>query len=141
EIWRPIMTKRIVIGTFLWVLSTLLTSVAPAQALLWIGSMGTPYAEAHGVSSDGTAVAGWAGVASPHRAFRWTPLTGMVDLGALTAGRDAEAWGMSSDGQVGRRIQLRRNLRVHLPRVPLAKRRNGSLWNLRGAKELGLRSL
>jgi probable HAF family extracellular repeat protein len=94
------MAKRTVTGTFLWLLSILLTSAGSAQSLLWIGSMGTPYAEAHGVSSDGTAVAGWAGVSSPHRAFRWTPLTGIEDLGALTPGRDAEAWGMSANGQV-----------------------------------------
>jgi probable HAF family extracellular repeat protein len=74
-----------------------LSSVAQAQRLVWLGSMGTPYAEARGVSHDGSAVAGWVGVASPHKAFRWTEGSGMEDLGSFSK-RDAEAWGISGDG-------------------------------------------
>ncbi|MEO0091311.1 MAG: T9SS type A sorting domain-containing protein [candidate division WOR-3 bacterium] len=70
------------------------------QSLTWLGSMGTPYAEVHGVSDDGMVVTGWAGVYSPHRAWRWTPSTGMQDIGSLAPGYDAEAWGLSADGQV-----------------------------------------
>ncbi len=92
--------KRTIGSIFSLLILSFLASFSPAQNLLWLGSMGTPYAEAHGVSSDGTAVAGWAGVSGPHRAFRWTPATGMEDLGALSPGRDAEAWGMSANGQV-----------------------------------------
>lgn len=70
------------------------------QSLTWLGSFGTPYAEAHGVSDDGTVVAGWAGVTETHIAFRWTPDTGMQNIGSLASGRDAEAWGLSANGQV-----------------------------------------
>lgn len=74
--------------------------LAFGQTLTWLGSMGTPYAEAHGVSADGTVVSGWAGVYSPHIAFRWTPSTGMQNIGALRNGRDTEAWGQSDDGRI-----------------------------------------
>ncbi|CUU38429.1 MAG: HAF repeat-containing protein [Fimbriimonadales bacterium] len=70
------------------------------QSLTLLGSYGTPYAEAHGVSDDGTVVVGWAGISSPHIAFRWTPSTGMVSIGSLASGRDTEAWGLSANGQV-----------------------------------------
>ncbi|MEO0093637.1 MAG: hypothetical protein ABIK67_05210, partial [candidate division WOR-3 bacterium] len=77
-----------------------IASSALSQSLTWLGSLETPYAEAHGVSDDGRVVAGWAGVYSPHRAWRWTPFTGMQDIGSLASGRDAEAWGLSANGQV-----------------------------------------
>jgi|UniRef100_A0A7C3UPB7 probable HAF family extracellular repeat protein len=71
-----------------------------SQSFLWLGSMGTPYAEVHGISADGRVVAGWAGVSSPHYAFRWTPDSGMRSIGSLNPEDDAEAWGMSADGNV-----------------------------------------
>ncbi|GIV02443.1 MAG: hypothetical protein KatS3mg015_1273 [Fimbriimonadales bacterium] len=79
------------------VLGLLLPAGLSAQRLVWIGSMGTPYAEARGVSEDGSTVVGWAGVYSPHKAFRWTESTGTEDLGSFSK-RDAEAWGISGDG-------------------------------------------
>ncbi len=71
-----------------------------AASLTWLGSLGTPYAECHGVSADGGVVAGWAGVYSPHYAWRWTADSGMVALPPLVSGRDCEVWGLSGDGSV-----------------------------------------
>ncbi|MCS7250586.1 MAG: HAF repeat-containing protein [candidate division WOR-3 bacterium] len=71
-----------------------------SQSFTWLGSLETPYAEAHGVSDDGRVVAGWAGVYSPHYAWRWTPETGMVIINPLSPGRSAEAWGLSANGAV-----------------------------------------
>jgi probable HAF family extracellular repeat protein len=69
-----------------------------AQSLRWLGSLGTTYAEAYGVSADGSVVAGWVGVLNPHRAYRWTPAGGMVDLGSFGGSGGAEAYGLSADG-------------------------------------------
>lgn len=77
-----------------------IASSALSQSLTWLGSLETPYAEAHGVSDNGLVIAGWAGVYSPHRAWRWTSFTGMQDIGSFASGRDAEAWGLSANGQV-----------------------------------------
>jgi probable HAF family extracellular repeat protein len=67
------------------------------QSLTWLGTY-DGYAEAHGVSDDGTVVVGWAGVTATHIAFRWTSNTGWQDIGSPT-GSDTEAWGLSADGQ------------------------------------------
>jgi len=84
------------IGYFIFFL--LINSLFAAR-LIWLGSLQTPYAEPHGVSADGNVVAGWAGVSETHRAWRWTPDSGMVDIGSLAPGRAAEAWGLSADGR------------------------------------------
>ena len=68
------------------------------QSLTWLGTYDR-YAEAHGVSADGTVVVGWAGVTATHIAFRWTPNPGWQNIGSPT-GSDTEAWGLSADGQV-----------------------------------------
>lgn len=75
-------------------------SLTFSQSLTWLGSLETPYAEAHGVSENGRVVAGWAGVYSPHYAWRWTPERGMEIIGSLSPGRSAEAWGLSANGEV-----------------------------------------
>ncbi|MEO0090232.1 MAG: T9SS type A sorting domain-containing protein [candidate division WOR-3 bacterium] len=71
-----------------------------SQSLTWLGSLGTPYAEVHGVSDDGRVVVGWAGVYSPHYAWRWKPDSGMIIIQPLVPNRDAEAWGLSANGEV-----------------------------------------
>lgn len=78
------------------------TTNAFGQSLRWLGTWGgtLPYAEAHGVSADGRVVCGWGGVYSPHVAFRWTPETGMQDIGQLVPPYSTEAWGMSDDGRI-----------------------------------------
>ncbi|MCS6918398.1 MAG: hypothetical protein NZM28_01355, partial [Fimbriimonadales bacterium] len=84
-------------------LAVLTIAVALPQSLRWLGTWGSGslyYAEAHGVSADGTVVCGWGGVYSPHVAFRWTLGTGMQNIGQLVSGRGTEAWGMSDDGRV-----------------------------------------
>lgn len=78
-------------------LGALATSVQ-GQSLRWLGTMGTPYAEAYGVSADGSKVAGWVGVMNPHRAYRWSATTGMLDLGSFGGPGGAEAYGLSADG-------------------------------------------
>ncbi len=77
-----------------------LVVVCSGASLTWLGSLGTPYAECHGVSADGRVVAGWAGVYTPHYAWYWNPDSGMVVLPPLASGRDCEAWGLSADGGV-----------------------------------------
>jgi probable HAF family extracellular repeat protein len=56
---------------------------------------------AYGVSRDGQVVVGAAkdGCTLSH-AFRWTPSTGMVDLGSSVQGRNSSAAGVSGDGNV-----------------------------------------
>jgi len=83
----------------IFICATIVSAIC-AQCIIWLGSMETPYAEAHGVSVNGQVVAGWAGVSDPHYAFRWTPDSGMRAIGSLLPGEDAEAWGMSADGRV-----------------------------------------
>lgn len=76
---------------------------ACGQSLIWLGSWGSGsayYAEALAVSADGSVVAGWGGIYSPHVAFRWTSQMGMQNIGYLVQGRSTEAWGMSDDGRV-----------------------------------------
>jgi probable HAF family extracellular repeat protein len=90
-------------GVLVGIASMFATVLAFGQSLTWLGTWGSGayyYAEAHGVSADGTVVVGWGGVYSPHVAFRWTLGTGMQNMGQLVSGRDAEAWGMSDDGRV-----------------------------------------
>jgi len=90
-------------GVLLSVIGVALKGAIFAQSLTWLGTWGSGslyYAEAHGVSADGTVVAGWGGVYSPHVAFRWTRTGGMQDIGQLASGHDTEAWGISDDGRV-----------------------------------------
>ncbi|MEO0025467.1 MAG: hypothetical protein ABIK54_01735 [candidate division WOR-3 bacterium] len=75
-----------------------LAAVCSAASLTWLGSLGTPYAECHGVSADGRVVAGWAGVYEPHYAWRWNAVSGMETLPPLMSGRSSEVWGLSADG-------------------------------------------
>ncbi len=82
-----------------WVV-ILFASISWGATLTWLGSLGTPYAECHGVSADGNTVCGWAGVYEPHYAWRWTNTGGMETIPALIAGRSIEAWGLSADGRV-----------------------------------------
>ena len=56
---------------------------------------------AHGVSADGSVVAGWGHSASGREAFRWTESDGMVPLGDLPGGAfDSGANDVSADGSV-----------------------------------------
>jgi probable HAF family extracellular repeat protein len=63
---------------------------------------GSPYgSDARAVSADGSVIVG---AATPSdgfpRAFRWTPATGLVDLGLPAGAAQAEANGVSADGSV-----------------------------------------
>lgn len=67
----------------------------------FLGTFGGPASGAYGVSSDGTAVAGYAVNASgKSRAFRWTRASGMLDLGSLPGLDSSFAFGISGDGKV-----------------------------------------
>jgi probable HAF family extracellular repeat protein len=58
---------------------------------------------ATGVSADGSVIVGWSETfASPSgtKAFRWTPVGGMVNLGSLPGASDSRAWAVSADGAV-----------------------------------------
>jgi len=77
-----------------------------AQTLTWLGSLGGyPNSIAYAVApygltgiSDGPTVVGWASsVVIYDHAFRWTPGSGMQDLGTF-GGNWSSAWGISSDG-------------------------------------------
>jgi probable HAF family extracellular repeat protein len=62
---------------------------------------GNNYTSAYGVSADGQAVVGFSET-SPNRyahAFRWTPTSGIKDLG-VTTGTESLAWSISGDGNV-----------------------------------------
>ncbi len=84
-----------------WIFVLILSlSAASGAELVWLGSLNTPYAEAHGVSADGSTVAGWAGVLSPHQAWLWTRDSGMMVIAPPLPNRDCEAWGLSADGRV-----------------------------------------
>jgi probable HAF family extracellular repeat protein len=73
---------------------------AHGQRLIWLGTLGGFWSEAHGVSADGSVVVGWAHNASyQNRAFRWTASGGMQDLGTLGGGGSI-ATGVSADGSV-----------------------------------------
>lgn len=84
------------------VLLLLVLAVAAALGaeLRWLGSLNTPYAEAHGVAADGSTAVGWAGVLSPHRAWLWIRDSGMTVIQPPAPDRDCEAWGISADGRV-----------------------------------------
>jgi probable HAF family extracellular repeat protein len=70
-----------------------------AQQLRWLGVLSDGFQSgAWDVTPDGATVVGWATVAM-FRAFRWTPATGMQDLGTL-GGSMSEAYGVSADGAV-----------------------------------------
>ncbi|MFN4032798.1 MAG: hypothetical protein ACK4ME_04140 [Fimbriimonadales bacterium] len=78
---------------------TVLTSVATAQTLTWLGTLGGVYSTANGVSDDGSVVVGTSDTERGVRAFRWTPTTGMVNLGTL-GGLESFADSVSADGSV-----------------------------------------
>lgn len=62
---------------------TALTSVATAQTLTWLGTLGGIYSIANSVSDDGSVVVGTTDINDGVRAFRWTRTTGMVVFGTL----------------------------------------------------------
>jgi probable HAF family extracellular repeat protein len=64
-------------------LMTVLTSSLPAQSITWLGTLGGNWSQAYGVSADGSVVVGEYLISGSRRAFRWTALGGMQDLGAL----------------------------------------------------------
>jgi probable HAF family extracellular repeat protein len=89
-------------------------NVVVALALRWtapgfvenLGGLGGGYTSAEGVSADGQTVAGWSVTSIPAQfgnlkhAFRWTPATGMRDLGALRDGTESLAHAISGNGAV-----------------------------------------
>ncbi|MCS6919276.1 MAG: hypothetical protein NZM28_05860, partial [Fimbriimonadales bacterium] len=89
-------------GWFLGAILTLVsgTSIASAQTLRWLGTLGGVYSAANGVSDDGSVVVGSSDTRGGGvRAFRWTQSTGMVSLGTLGGGF-SQALGVSADGSV-----------------------------------------
>lgn len=94
--------RRRVAGLSLLMSTMSVTSVtvASAQTLTWLGTLGGGYSVARDVSADGRVVVGWAENASgQRRAFRWTQAGGMKDLGTL-GGIDSRAFDVSADGRV-----------------------------------------
>ena len=82
---------------FGWTLSV--TNPLIAQSLTWLGTIGHPMSTARGVSDDGSAVTGWFTRADGKNfAFRWTPSTGMRNLGTLAGYTTSQANGISGDG-------------------------------------------
>lgn len=75
--------------------------VPQAQSILWLGTLPEGgQSGARAVAEDGSVVAGWSGISGGlFRAFRWTPATGMQNLGTL-GGISSEAFGISADGSV-----------------------------------------
>ena len=81
---------------------SLIATAGWSQSLTWLGTMPgyDRRSTAYGVSADGAVVVGWAeNAAGRYRAFRWTELGGMQDLGTLGGG-ESWAWGVSADGAV-----------------------------------------
>jgi len=78
--------------------SSLIATAGWSQTLTWLGTLGGNWSEGWDVTDSGV-VTGWSrNVDGVWRAFRWTPLTGMEDLGRL--GDDRFAQGISANGQV-----------------------------------------
>jgi probable HAF family extracellular repeat protein len=71
-----------------------------SNQVMWdLGTLGGLDSEAYGVSADGTIVVGTAYNAyGQPRAFRWTPVSGMRDLGTFPGGNRSDAYGISADG-------------------------------------------
>jgi probable HAF family extracellular repeat protein len=66
-----------------------------------LGTLGGVWSEAYGVSADGAVVVGWAeNAAGQWRAFRWTAMEGMQNLGTLPGGDWSVASGVSANGRV-----------------------------------------
>ena len=80
---------------------SLVATAGWSQSLTWLGTLpGYDRSYANAVSADGAVVVGWAtNAAGRYRAFRWTELGGMQDLGTLGGG-DSWAYGVSADGAV-----------------------------------------
>jgi probable HAF family extracellular repeat protein len=90
------------VGLTAWLALGLALSVTKplsAQSLTWLGTIGHPMSTARGISDDGSAVTGWFTQADGKNfAFRWTPSTGMQNLGTLPQHYTSEAYGISGDG-------------------------------------------
>jgi probable HAF family extracellular repeat protein len=84
-----------------WVVVAWAAQPSLAQQLIWLGTLpGGSESAATGVSADGSVVVGEANnAAGQKRAFRWTAVGGMQDLGTLGGDR-SEATGVSADGSV-----------------------------------------
>ncbi len=85
-------------------LSLGLGASAFAQQLTWLGTVpGGSWSRAYAVSDSGKVVVGrvlvTVGTQTNWHAFRWTPNSGMVDLGTL-GGPQSVAWDVSADGSV-----------------------------------------
>jgi len=79
-----------------------ITSPLFAQRLIWLGTLGGSSSVAKDVSADGTVVVGTSrDVNDRSRAFRWTALDGMQNLGTLSNyNYSSDASGVSADGSV-----------------------------------------
>src|SRR5207247_7467848 len=71
-----------------------------ASSGVWPGTVGGNSSAAYGASTTGSVIVGYASnAAGNYRAFRWSPATGMKDLGAFGYAY-AAAYGVSGDGSV-----------------------------------------
>jgi probable HAF family extracellular repeat protein len=87
--------------------SSVVTTSSNLRAFRWtsaggmqnLGSLegGGYYAQAEGISADGSVIAGLSDTGFGMRAFRWTSAGGMVDLGWQN-GWPTQGWGISGDG-------------------------------------------
>jgi probable HAF family extracellular repeat protein len=75
-------------------------TLVPAS-IVWLGTLGGNRSIAYDISDDGMVIVGIARDSSfDEMAFRWTPKTGMQNLGTIKGGYWSEAYGVSGNGKV-----------------------------------------
>ncbi len=90
-------------GGSAFVIALLSLSIASAQRLYWLGTLGEgTLAEGTGVSADGRVVVGFSATQETinYRAFSWSASTGITQLETPSTDRGSYARGVSADGEV-----------------------------------------